>query len=316
MFRGRHDQARLHYPRLVDADGLSAAERARALSNYAFACALIGDTDTAATVLDRASHEAVQAGEPELEMRVLYHRGIALVESGRPLDAREPLLAAEAIAEQLERERAVAAIRDVRATALLYAGDAGAATQLHVESNRVDRAAGHEHGLVRGLVNEAFSRFADGDLDGALGCIAEGAHFAAQLQDVVAAANLRVLRANIAAARGELDNAVAELTSALDTLGSDEIDAKTCQLDLADVLVRLGRHDEAQAHVTTVLEAVGGVHGVAWLLAQPTLASLAAARGEHDVAADIVAATDKEYAARGFHWSVAEQRLAAARKTL
>ncbi|MDT4939981.1 MAG: hypothetical protein QOJ34_70 [Pseudonocardiales bacterium] len=312
MFRGLHGQAPSHYAALIDADGTTAAERAQALSNYAFSSALLGDTDLAADLLDRANDEAERAGEPELQMRILYHRGIALIEGGRPVAAAEPLLASEAIARDLGRDRSVAAIRDVRATAMMYAGDAPGAVALHRDSNQMDRAADHTHGLVRGLVNESASRLAAGDRDGALACAEEGAAYAEELQDLVAQATLREVRGNVAAARGDLPAAIEHFRVALSWLASDEINAKLCRLDLADALLRAGEPVAARAEVERAIAAMRD-RGLTWLLAQPTIASLAALDGDLELAADTVRSAEAEYAARGFAWPLAVERLDRAR---
>jgi predicted ATPase/DNA-binding SARP family transcriptional activator len=315
MFRGLQDQARRHYAALVDAPGAPAGDRARALSNFGFAIALVGETDLAANVLDRASREAETAGEPELQMRVLYHRGIALIEGGRPVQAAAPLAASEAIAQELGRGRSVAAIRDVRATAIMYTGDAAAAAALHYDSNSIDRAADHTHGLVRGLVNEAGSRVAAGDHDGALACVVEGLVYAEQLHDLVAEATLGQVRGNVAAARGDLPLAIEQFRAALTRLATDEISAKLCHLDLADALLRSGEPAEARQHVERALTAMRD-RGIAWLLAQPTLASLAGLDGEVQLAAETLRAAEEEYAARGFGWAPALERMDRARDRL
>jgi hypothetical protein len=48
------------------------------------------------------------------------------------------------------------------------------------------------------------------------------------------------------------------------------------------------------------------------LLAQPTLAALARADGDDVRASALVAQARREYDERGFHWSIAELRLARA----
>jgi predicted ATPase/DNA-binding SARP family transcriptional activator len=315
MFRGLHDQAPRHYAALIDAEGTTAGERAQALSNYAFSSALLGDTDLAAALLDRANDEAERAGEPELQMRILYHRGIALIEGGRPVQALEPLVASEAIARELGRDRSVAAIRDVRATAMMYAGDAQAAVQLHHDSNEMDRAADHTHGLVRGLVNESGSRVAAGDHDGALACAEEGTAYAEEMEDLVAQATLREVRGNVAAARGDLPSAIEHFRTALNWLASDEINSKLCRLDLADALLRAGKRVEARAEAERALAAMRD-RGLTWLLAQPTIASLAALDGEVGLASDTLSAAEAQYAARGFGWPLAVERLDRARADL
>jgi len=315
MFRGLVEPARRHYAELVDAPGVDAGERARALSNYGFATALAGETELAVQLLERAERAAERAGDPELRMRVLYHRGVALVEGGRPVDAEAPLRASEELADRLGRPRSVAAIRDVRATALLYAGDVASAVALHHASNDVDRAEVHLHGLVRGLVNEASACLAAGDLDRSHACVDEAARHAAELEDTAAEANLEQLRGRLAAAAGDLDAAVGHLRAALAQFSADRADTRTCRLDLADALLRDGATAAAREQLAAAEEATSD-RGVAWLLAQPTRAALAAATGDVPGALGQLRAAEDEYAERGFGWPLAIERLERVRRQL
>jgi predicted ATPase/DNA-binding SARP family transcriptional activator len=308
MFRGWHDQARRHYGALVDAEGASDALRAQALSNFGFSCSLTGDTERAAGLLDRATALAESAGVPELAMRVLYHRGIAAVEDGRPRDARGFLQDARVIAVRLERERAVSAIDDVLATVHHYTGDAATAVALFREINAGDRAAGHHHGLVRGLVNEAAAALSAGDVDAAEVVLDEAETVAERLEDVMAQSTLTGLRGQVALARGDVERAVDLLTIAASRFDGSEIHVQLCHLDLANALVLAGRIEAARTAVDAVLAAANG-HGMAWLVAQPTLAELMAARSELDAAAELVRRTRAEFAARGFAWQPAVERL-------
>lgn len=308
MFRGWHDQARRHYGALVDADGVTDALRAQALSNFGFSCSLTGDTERAAVLLERATTLAESAGVPELAMRVLYHRGIAAVEDGRPRDARGFLQDARVIAVRLERERAVSAIDDVLATVHHYTGDAATAVALFREINAGDRSAGHHHGLVRGLVNEAAAALSAEDLDGAEACIDEAEALAERLEDVMAQSTLLGLRGQLMLARGDIERAVELLTTAASRFDGSEIHVQLCHLDLANALVVAGRIDDARAAVEAVLAAANG-HGMAWLVAQPTLAETMAAAGEIDAAANLIRRTREEFVARGFAWQPAVERL-------
>jgi ATP/maltotriose-dependent transcriptional regulator MalT len=241
-------------------------------------------------------------------MRVLYHRGIAAVEDGRPRDARGFLQDARTIAVRLDRERAVSAIDDVLATVHHYTGDAATAVALHREANAGDRAAGHHHGLVRGLVNEAAAALSAGDVDAARTCIDEAETVAERLEDVMAQSTLLGLRGQVALAEGDIERAVELLTTAASRFDGSEIHVQLCHLDLANALVVAGRIDAARAAVEAVLAATNG-QGMAWLVAQPTLAEILAASGELAAAAELVRRARDEFAARGFAWQPAVERL-------
>src|SRR5205823_4983467 len=114
---------------LVEAEGVTDAERARALSNFAFASTLVGETSAALALLDRAGSFAESAGDPDLQMRVLYHRGIAAIQAGRPADALAPLHLGRDVAVSLDRERAMSAFDDTIGTVRLHAGDAATAAR-------------------------------------------------------------------------------------------------------------------------------------------------------------------------------------------
>jgi predicted ATPase/DNA-binding SARP family transcriptional activator len=315
ILRGLHDQARRHYAALVDADGVSDAQRAQALSNYGFVSAQVGEPSVAAALLDRASRLAEAAGEPELRMRVLYHRGIAFVMAGKPLDAFEPLQNGERIATDLGRDRAVSAFQDVTATAYLYSGDAAAAARLHEEANARDRAAGRTHGLARGLLNEATALLSAGDLGSACRCAAEGAEYAERLGDTVAVPGLRAVYGHVAIAEGHVGAAIEYFRAALDQLSGDEINAQLFRLDLADALLRAGDTAEARGNLERAL-AASRERGIQWLLAQPTLAAVAVAEREPGAAASILDEAQREYDARGFRWPLALARLRRARALL
>ncbi|MFN2518600.1 MAG: BTAD domain-containing putative transcriptional regulator, partial [Jatrophihabitantaceae bacterium] len=315
MFRGLHDQARRHYAVLVDADGATDGERAKGLSNYAFASTLVGATKLAAELLDRASRFAEAAGEPELRMRVLYHRGIVALQGGWPRQAFEPLRQGEQIAAGLGRDRSVSAFQDVVASAHLHAGDAQTAARMHHAANEIDRKCEHLHGLVRGLVNEATALLALGDLTEAARCAIEGSEYATDLGDLVASATLRAVHGHVALARGEISDAVEHFRLAIAPLAPDEIDAQMCRLDLADALLHAGDHVEAREIVDTALAATRD-RGVVWLVVQPTLAATLVVAGEDERAAEIVQATAQEYAERGFALPSAVGRLDYARALL
>jgi hypothetical protein len=260
--------------------------------------------------LARAAGLAEAAGEDELAMRVLYHRGITEIQRGRPGQAVEPLTAGLALADRLGRQRATSAFVDALGSAHLYAGDPEAAAGLHAAANAYDRHAGHEHGLARGLVNEADALFGAGRSAEAAGRAAAAEQIAARLGDRSAFAVSGLLRGAMAAAEGDVPAATGHLRAALGhavAAGSDAY-AVLAQADLADALIRGGNLAEARELVADIRAATTD-RGLAWLVAQPTEAALALADGDLPRARELLERASAEYAGRGFGWPQVVARL-------
>jgi ATP/maltotriose-dependent transcriptional regulator MalT len=158
------------------------------------------------------------------------------------------------------------------------------------------------------LVNEAAAALSAGDVDAARTCIDEAETVAERLEDVMAQSTLLGLRGQVALAEGDIERAVELLTTAASRFDGSEIHVQLCHLDLANALVVAGRIDAARAAVEAVLAATNG-RGMAWLVAQPTLAEILAASGELAAAAELVRQARDEFAARGFAWQPAVERL-------
>lgn len=73
-------EARRHYDALVDAPGVTTAERAHALSHNGFHALMVGSLDTAAELLDRAEQLAEPSDDEDLAQTVRYYRGIVDIE--------------------------------------------------------------------------------------------------------------------------------------------------------------------------------------------------------------------------------------------
>ena len=326
MIRGRSQEARRHYEALVDADGVSDGDRARALSNCGFACAILGATDEAARVLARAATLAAAAGDAEVLMRVHYHQGIAAIEGGRPRDAFDPLRRGMAIAVARERDQPESGFKDVLALAHLYAGELDAALELCVAANEHDRQVGYDHGVARGLINEATIRLEGGDTGLALDRVAEAETLARELADPLALANLRGIRgrAALVADRDGVNDRAADREQAYRQLGGAladadaagaTTDAHVIRLDLAELHLADGDIAGARRLLAGLPDGTGD-HGLVWLLAQPAIATVTARDGDPDEAARILDACAQEYTRRGFALPRAVRRLDEARAEL
>jgi predicted ATPase/DNA-binding SARP family transcriptional activator len=308
--RGEFRQARRYYAALVDAPGVGDAPRAEALSNYGLATALAGAVGEATRLLARAAELARAAGADELAMRVLYHRGVLEIQRGCPGEAVEPLTAGLALADVLRRERATSAFVDALGSASLYAGDPAGAAELHAAACAYDRSAGYDHGLARGLVNEADALFGAGRTGDALERLAEAEPIAGRLEDRSAFAVAALLRGALAAAAGDLPAAAGHLNGAVThavAAGSDAY-ATLARADLAEVLIRAGDVDGGRELLDTVRAATTD-RGLAWLAALPTEAALALADNDPDRARDLASQARAEYRARGFGWPQVIARL-------
>jgi predicted ATPase len=315
--RGQFRQARRHYAALVDAAGVTVRERAEAAGNYAMATALAGAVTEAVGLLARAAALAGEAGEDELAMRVNYHRGVLEIQRGWPLAAVEPLTAGLALADGLRRERAASAFVDALGSARLYAGEAAAAADLHAAANAYDRAAGYDHGLARGLVNEADALFGAGRPAQAAQQVAAAERIAARLRDRSALAVSALLLGEMAAAAGDAETAAGHLRDAIGhaTAAGSDAYATLARTDLADALIQLGDLAAARPLVHAVRTATTD-RGLAWLAAQPTEAALALADGDAPRARAVVRAATAEYAARSFGWPQVIARLERVRAAL
>ncbi|HEY3609148.1 MAG TPA: BTAD domain-containing putative transcriptional regulator [Pseudonocardiaceae bacterium] len=308
MVRGLSTEILPHYAALVDAPGVSDRERAVALSNYGFASAQSGRTAQAAALLDRAERLAATVGDDELVMRVLYHRGIAEIEYGRPARAFEPLDRGRELAARLGRPGSSSAFLTVLATAHMYAGALDTALRLHISANQIDRELSDEHGLARGLVNEALVLLIGGDPERALRRAAEAEQIAARLDDAVTVLHVRMIRGRAAFAAGDHDAAADHFRASIERAESGS-DTDLVRVALAEVALVSGRVGEARDLVDTVLTGASG-DGLAWLVAHPTAAALAMAEGDQGTARSLVRRAAAEYAERGFGWPPATDRLA------
>ncbi|MBB5081233.1 AfsR/SARP family transcriptional regulator [Nonomuraea endophytica] len=312
LIRGWYAEARRHFAALSDAPGSTRAERAAALCDHGFVTTMVGQFDEAAALLARA---AELADDDTLTMNVRYYRGIVEIERGRLKDALAPLLEGQELAERLSNAQRRSAFADALGTLYLYTGEAEAALDRYVTANALDRASGDEHGLARGLSNQAQALLAMGRTREAVACADESGHYAARLDDRQILPLNELVRGNALLADGDMGAAQTHLRAALAYAVEDGTGASMAHIDLADMLILRGDLDEAGSLLRAVYaDAPEG--STPWLAARAVSAALTLASGDRAGAGDLAEATASAYAASGFGWPRYTARLAEVRREL
>ncbi|MDX3107308.1 AfsR/SARP family transcriptional regulator, partial [Nonomuraea angiospora] len=315
LIRGWYGEAERHFSALADAPGSTPTEQATALSDHAFVSTMVGRFDAAAELLTRAAELAEIASDDMVTMNVLYYRGIVEIERGRLREALPPLLQGLELAESVSHTQRVSAFADALGTLHLYSGDAEQALQRYVTANAFDLETGDEHGLARGLSNQAQALLGMGHLKEALACATESDHYAARLDDRQILPLNELIRGAVAMAEGELGRAEGHMRTAVGYAVTDGSGASMAHIDLADVLIRRGELDEAAALLDEVY-AESAEHSTPWLAARAVSAALALAGRDRRRAGELAAATATAYAASGFGWPRYAARLAEVRAAL
>ncbi|MFI6532583.1 AfsR/SARP family transcriptional regulator [Nonomuraea sp. NPDC050547] len=312
LIRGWYAEARRHFAALSDAPGSTRAERASALCDHGFVTTMVGRFDEAADLLAKA---AELADDDTLTMNVRYYRGIVEIERGRLKDALAPLLEGQELAERLANRQRRSAFADALGTLYLYTGRAEAALDRYVTANALDRESGDEHGLARGLSNQAQALLAMGRTREAVACADESGHYATRLDDRQILPLNELIRGNARLADGDTGAAQAHLRAALAYAAEDGTGASMAHIDLADVLILRGDLDEAGSLLRAVYaDAPEG--STPWLAARAVSAALTLASGDRAGAGDLAEATASAYAASGFGWPRYTARLAEVRHSL
>ncbi|MFI6297279.1 ATP-binding protein [Nonomuraea sp. NPDC050790] len=312
LIRGWYAEARRHFAALSDAPGTTRAERAAALCDHGFVTTMVGRFDAAAELLARAEE---LADDDTLTMNVRYYRGIVEIERGRLNDALAPLLEGQELAERLDNGQRRSAFADALGTLHLYRGEAEAALERYVAANALDRDSGDEHGLARGLSNQAQALLALGRTREAMACAAESDHYATRLDDRQILPLNELIRGNARLDEGDGPAARTHLRAALAYAAEDGTGASMAHIDLAAALVMDGDLDEAGSLLRAVYaDAPEG--STPWLAARAVSAALALASGERAGAGKLAEATASVYAASGFGWPRYATRLAEVRREL
>ncbi|MER6003374.1 BTAD domain-containing putative transcriptional regulator [Nonomuraea angiospora] len=315
LIRGWYGEAERHFSALADAPGSTPTEQATALSEHAFVSTMVGKFDAAAELLTRAAELAEIASDDMVTMNVLYYRGIVEIERGRLREALPPLLQGLELAESVSHTQRVSAFADALGTLHLYSGDAEQALQRYVTANAFDLETGDEHGLARGLSNQAQALLGMGHLKEALACATESDHYAARLDDRQILPLNELVRGAVAMAEGELGRAEAHMRTAVGYAVTDGSGASMAHIDLADVLIRREELGEAAALLDEVY-AESAEHSTPWLAARAVSAALALAGRDRRRAGELAEATAAAYTASGFGWPRYAARLEEVRAAL
>ncbi|MEV6333262.1 BTAD domain-containing putative transcriptional regulator [Nocardia vinacea] len=286
-------EARRHYGALIESlpADTSPAELAQAQSHYGFHTLMTGDFDSAAAQLARASEVAAPLDDIELAQTVRYYQGIVDIERAELPAAVERLREGERLAVRVTQASSFA---DALGTALLYSGDAAGALAAYQRSTEVDRANDDEHGLSRGLSNQAKALLDLGRAEDALAMVEESDRYARRLDDRQILPLNDLTRAAVALVAGQLDAAESYCRAAL----AHEEEAGLARLELADVLIAKGELDEAAALLAEHDAAAPG--GVPALAARAIEVALRHARGDPD--GELVERTRSAYRTSGFGW--------------
>ncbi len=285
----------------TEAVALTPQELAEALSHYGFHTLMTGDLDTAAAQLARASAVAEPLDDAELAQTVRYYQGIVDIERGRLSEAIERLQQGEHLAV---RDTQGASFADALGTALLYAGDPAEALAAYTRSTKVDAVHEDEHGLSRGLSNQAKALLELGRLDEALAAVAESDRYARRLDDRQILPLNDLTRAAAALATGQLDAAESYCRAAL---AHEEDATGFARVDLADVLLAKGEPAAARALLDEFMATAPA--GVPLLAARAVTVTVRQAEGDHAGARALRAELRAEFAAAGFGWHRYADRL-------
>ncbi|WP_069161669.1 AfsR/SARP family transcriptional regulator [Nocardia altamirensis] len=303
-------EAQRHYAALTgewqagrEAPDIPAHELAQALSHYGFHTLMVGDLESAAAQLAEAGELAAPLDDAELAQTVRYYQGIVDVELCRLPEAVARLREGERVAV---RDTQGASFADALGTALLYAGDPAEALAAYTRSSKVDAAHDDEHGLSRGLSNQAKALLDLGRLDEALAVAEESDRYARRLDDRQILPLNDLTRAAAALVAGQLDAAESYCRAAL---AHEEEAAGLARVDLADVLIAKGETAAAR----TLLDefSAAGIGGVPLLAARVISAVLLHAEGDRAAAQAQRMDVTAEFGTTGFGWRRYTDRLAA-----
>ncbi|MEU9804022.1 tetratricopeptide repeat protein [Streptomyces sp. NPDC051000] len=262
---GAADEAAVHYRRLLtDAELLDLApERAEALLGLGDCALEAGELPLATAHFEAA--ELLLADEPlPRRARAIRGRAVAHLLAG---ELRYACYLLESTIDELN----AGGLGDPEALVLLYAAVIGPYIDMGAHA-RAARAAElalalaphvQDPALVAGMHRQVARTFlAEGRVADADESLAKAQAVYRQLRLRTDLAHCHWMRGYVQAQNGELEAAEVELRTARDMLSAKRAALYTAQVEveLADVLRRLGRHDEAAGLLSAVLE-LGDRHG-------------------------------------------------------
>ncbi|MEU9420223.1 tetratricopeptide repeat protein [Streptomyces sp. NPDC048272] len=286
---GAADEAAVHYRRLLtDAELLDLApERAEALLGLGDCALEAGELPLATAHFEAA--ELLLADEPlPRRARAIRGRAVAHLLAG---ELRYACYLLESTIDELN----AGGLGDPEALVLLYAAVIGPYIDMGAHA-RAARAAElalalaphvQDPALVAGMHRQVARTFlAEGRVADADESLAKAQAVYRQLRLRTDLAHCHWMRGYVQAQNGELEAAEVELRTARDMLSAKRAALYTAQVEveLADVLRRLGRHDEAAGLLSAVLE-LGDRHGAVHAGgAHRLLGLIAEERGENESA--------------------------------
>ncbi|MFI9508562.1 ATP-binding protein [Nocardia sp. NPDC052566] len=306
LMRAWYAEAGGYYERVLREARIPTEERAEALSCWSFHTMMVGRLDEAAELLDTAAELVGSYDNTLLSIGIRYYRGLIDIERARFADAIASLGTAAELAHDAGDRQSETACLDARATARLLTGDAHAAIADYRRATEIDRADGNEHGLCRGLSNQAKALLALGDPAAALAAAGESDDYARRLDDRHMLAHNEQVRAAVEVAAGRLEAAEMHCRTAQSFMDGE---IGTADIDLADVLIARGQPAEAHTLLRRVYADTEPGRST-WLAARPISAALAYAEGDIELAQALARGTRAAYADTGFGWSRYVRRLA------
>ncbi|MFI9510423.1 AfsR/SARP family transcriptional regulator [Nocardia sp. NPDC052566] len=293
LARAWYREASRHFAALVDTPGLDPHESATALSHSGFHSLMTGELDRAAHYLARAATVAAPVDDLELAQTVRYYQGIVDIERCVLPAAVARLREGERLAQSPSQG---ASFADALGTALLDSGDPDGALAAYRRSAEVDKDNGDEHGLSRGLSNEARALLDLGRIEEALAAAEASDRYARRLDDRQILPLNDLVRAGAALAAGQLDAAESYCRAAFAHEGDADGMAR---VDLADVLIAKGELAEARELLADFADAP---HGIPWQAANAVTVTLLLAGGEEAAARDLAKRLHRQHTESGFGW--------------
>jgi tetratricopeptide (TPR) repeat protein len=250
--RGRYDEARLHYAKVIETD-----------PNYADALYAAGRTEIRAgnpqgslDFLNRSLSLAIQLDNPLSKANILQALGIAYKQLGKPEDALRNYQESHDIKKQIGDKRGMAASLSEMAQVQEMLGQSGLAARSYQEALAIRREIGDRRGTGITLINLGAFQQGRGNYDAALGHFREAlrlqldeGNLGLQALCLMNIGVIHLLKAEYIEAQTNLERALA----IREQLGVPTDVAETMHL-VAETALRVGQHEEALRRYLRALE--------------------------------------------------------------